>query len=56
MTYRMIRKEYRSKSDVIVLRRILEGVYPYRIERTGRSWTFMAIVLEADYPALLKCL
>ena len=56
MLYRFITKTYSAKSDVLVLGRILEGVYPYRVERTERSWVFTAIVAEVDYPALLKCL
>lgn len=56
MLYRLITKTYSRKADVLVLRRILDGVYPYRFEKKGRRWFFSALVLDADYETLLRCL
>ena len=56
MLYRFVRKSYARKNDALVLRRILEGVYPYRLEPRGAQWVLTTIVSEADYPHLKKCL
>jgi hypothetical protein len=56
MLYRFIRKTYNRKNDVLVLRRILEGVYPYRIEQRGTTWVLTTVVSDLDYLDLKKCL
>lgn len=56
MLYRIVSKAYSRKDDVLVLRRIVEGVFPYRIEQVGRKWLFRTILPEADYAFFSKCL
>ena len=56
MLYRFVTKSYARKGDVLALAAILKGVYPFRVERRGSRWAFTAIVAEADYPSLARCL
>lgn len=56
MLYRFIAKSYSRKSDVLTLAAILRGFYPFRVEKRGSKWAFTAIVAEADYKTIARCL
>lgn len=56
MLYRFISKAYNRKSDALVLARIVDGVYPYRVENRRGRWVFTTIVSEIDFQEFSRCL